>query len=112
MIRCEFFQKGDRVTGFTISGHADTAEHAEPGSGEVCAFVTGVVTMAEATINDVLGAKAKYRVQDGENNFITLNLPASCDEEECVQAVLTGMMLTLGSIRDDYPDFIEVVMEV
>ena len=112
MIRCEFYQKGDRITGFTVSGHSDSAEYEAPGSGAVCAFVTGVVTMAEATINDVLGAQAKYRIQDGDNNFVKLSLPVSCDEEESVQAVLTGMMLTLGSVRDEYPDFIEVVMEV
>ena len=65
--------------------------------------------MAEATINDVCGAKAKVRVKEQENARITLTLPASCDEEESVQAVLAGMMLTLCSMRDDYPDNIEVL---
>jgi uncharacterized protein YsxB (DUF464 family) len=36
-------------------------------------------------------------------------LPAVCDEEDTVQAVLAGMMLTLCSMRDDYPDYIEVL---
>ena len=74
----------------------------------MCAAISAVVTMAEATINDVLGAKAKVRVKE-EGARITLTLPASCDEEESVQAVLAGMMLTLCSLRDDYPDFIEVL---
>ena len=64
--------------------------------------------MAEATINDVCGAKAKVRVKE-EDARITLTLPASCDEEEAVQAVLAGMLITLCSIRDDYPDYIEVL---
>ena len=64
--------------------------------------------MAECTINDVCGAKAKVRVKD-EQARITLTLPASCDEEESVQAVLSGMMLTLISLREDYPDYIEVL---
>ena len=42
---------------------------------------------------------------------ITLTLPAVCEDEEAVQAVLTGMMLTLSELRDQYPDYIEV-MEV
>ena len=46
-----------------------------------------------------------------EQARITLTLPASCEEEDAVQAVLTGMMLTLSALRDDYPDYIEV-MEV
>ena len=108
MTRCEFFREGDRITGFSVSGHSG---YAEAGSDIVCAAVSAVVTMAEATINDVLGAKAKVRVKD-EQARISLTLPVSCDEEESVQAVLTGMMLTLTGMRDDYPDYIEVVMEV
>ena len=106
MTRCEFFTENDRINGFSISGHSDFDE---PGKDIVCAAIRAVVTMAEATINDVCGAKAKVRVKDGENNRITLTLPASCDEEDSVQAVLTGMMLTLCSLRDDYPDNIEVL---
>ena len=106
MTRCEFFTENDRINGFSISGHSDFDE---PGKDIVCAAISAVVTMAEATINDVCGAKAKVRVKDGENNRITLTLPVSCDEEDSVQAVLTGMMLTLCSLRDDYPDNIEVL---
>ena len=105
MIRCEFFTENDRITGFTVSGHSG---YEESGKDIVCAYVTAVVTMAEATINDVCGAKAKVRVKD-EQARITLTLPVSCDEEEAVQAVLAGMMLTLCSMRDDYPDYIEVL---
>ena len=105
MTRCEFFTEEDRITGFSISGHSG---YAEAGSDIVCAAISAVVTMAEAAINDVCGAKAKVRVKD-EDTRITLTLPASCDEEESVQAVLAGMMLTLIGLRDDYPDYIEVL---
>ena len=105
MTRCEFFTEADRITGFSISGHSG---YAEAGSDIVCAAITAVVTMAEATINDVCGAKAKIRVKEADAR-ITLTLPASCDEEESVQAVLAGMLLTLCILRDDYPDYIEVL---
>ena len=95
----------DRITGFSISGHSG---YAEAGSDIVCAAISAVVSMAEATINDVCGAKAKVRVKE-EDARITLTLPASCDEEESIQAVLAGMLLTLCSLRDDYPDYIEVL---
>ena len=91
MIRCEFFTEDERITGFTVSGHSG---YEEQGKDIVCAYVSAVVTMAEATINDVCGAKAKVRVKD-EQARVTLMLPASCDEEDAVQAVLAGMMLTL-----------------
>ena len=95
----------DRITGFSVSGHSG---YSEAGSDIVCAAISAVVTMAEATINDVCGAKAKVRVKE-EDARITLTLPASCDEEDTVQAVLAGLMLTLMSLRDDYSDYIEVL---
>ena len=105
MTRCEFFTENDRITGFSVSGHSG---YAESGSDIVCAAISAVVTMAETTINDVCGAKAKVRVKD-EQARITLTLPTSCDEEDAVQAVLAGMLLTLCSLREDYPDYIEVL---
>ena len=105
MTKCEFFTENDRITGFRVSGHSG---YAEAGADIVCAAITAVVTMAEATINEVCGAKAKVRVKE-EQASISLTLPVSCDEEESVQAVLAGMMITLCSIRDDYPDYVEVL---
>ena len=105
MTRCEFFMEGDRITGFSVSGHSG---YAKAGKDIVCAAISAVVAMAEATINDVCGAKAKVRVKE-EDARITLTLPASCDEEETVQAVLAGLLLYLCNLRDDYPDYIEVL---
>ena len=105
MTRCEFFMDGDRITGFSVSGHSG---YAEGGQDVVCAAISAVVTMAEATINDVCGANAKVRVKE-EDARVTLTLPTSCDEEDAIQAVLAGMMLTLCSMRDDYSDYIEVL---
>ena len=105
MTRCEFFMDGDRITGFTVSGHSG---YAEAGADIVCAAVSTAVTMAEAIINEVCGAKAKVRVKE-EDARVTLTLPASCDEEETVQAALSGLLLTLLNIKEDYEDYIEVL---
>ena len=105
MTRCEFTIENGRIAGFSVSGHSG---YSEAGSDIVCAAISAVVAMAEATINDVCGAKAKVRVKE-QDARITLTLPVSCDEEESVQAVLSGMMLTLISLREDYPDYIEVL---
>ena len=105
MTRCEFFTEGERITGFSVSGHSG---YAEAGSDIVCAAISTAVTMAEAVINEVCGAKAKVRVKE-EDARITLTLPVSCDEEESVQAVLAGMMVTLIALQEDYSDFIEVL---
>ena len=103
MTKVEFFTEDHRITGFSVSGHSGYGE-----AGIVCAAISAAVAMAEATVNDVCGAKAKVRVKE-EDARITLTLPASCDEEESVQACLAGMMLYLCSLRDEYPDNVEVL---
>ena len=105
MTKCEFFRDGERITGFSIAGHSG---YAEAGADIICAAISAATSMAEATINDVCGGKAKVRVKEADAR-VTLTLPTSCDEEEAVQAVLSGMMLSLISLREDYPDYIEVV---
>ena len=105
MTRGECFTENDRINGFSISGHSG---YGTAGSDIVCAAVSAAVAMAEATINDVCGANAKVRVKD-EQTRITLTLPAVCDEEATIQAVLAGMLVYLCSLRDDYPDYIEVL---
>ena len=96
---------GDRITGFSVSGHSG---YAEAGADIVCAAISTAVTMAEAIINEVCGAKAKVRVKEADAR-VTLTLPTSCDEEETVQAALSGLMLTLLNIKEDYEDYIEVL---
>ena len=107
MTKVEIFNQDGRISGFSVSGHSG---YAEEGSDIVCAAVSTAVKLAECTINDVLGNHANTRVKADEPR-ITLTLPAVCDDEDAVQAVLTGFMLTMCSLRDDYPDYIEV-MEV
>ena len=105
MTKVEFFRDGARITGFSVSGHSG---YAEEGSDIVCAAISAVVGMTDATINDVCGGKAKVRVKEADAR-VTLTLPTVCEEEEAIQAVLAGMMLYLLSLRDDYSDFIEVL---
>ena len=107
MTRVEIFNQDGRINGFSVSGHSG---YGEEGGDIVCAAVSAAVQLTECTINDVLGNHANTKVREDEPR-ITLTLPATCDDEEAVQAVLTGFMLTMCSLRDDYPDYIEV-MEV
>ena len=105
MTKCEFFRENERITGFSVSGHSG---YAEAGQDIVCAAISAAVAMAECTINDVCGGKAKVRVKEADAR-ITLTLPATCEEEESIQSVLAGLMLYLISLRDEYSDYIEVL---
>ena len=83
MTKCEFFTQDDRITGFSVSGHSG---YAEAGSDIVCAAISAVVTMAEATINDVCGAKAKVRVKARIDN--TLCVGCGVCEQLCKPGAL------------------------
>lgn len=107
MTHIEFFNRDGQITGFSCSGHSG---YAEAGQDIVCAIVSTAVQFAATTITDVLGVRAKVKVKEADAQ-ITLTLPATYEETDAVQALLTGMMLTLCSARDQYPDYIEV-MEV
>lgn len=105
MTKVEIFNHDGRINGFSVSGHSG---YAEEGSDIVCAAVSSAVQFTECTINDVLGNHANVKMNQDEPR-VTLTLPAACDDEDAVQAVLTGFMLTMCSLRDDYPDYIEVL---
>ena len=107
MTKVEIFNQDGRINGFSVSGHSG---YGEEGADIVCAAVSTAVQFAECTISDVLGNRCKTKVNEEEAR-ITLTLPATCEDEDAVQAVLTGMMLTLCELRDQYPEYIEV-MEV
>ena len=105
MTKCEFFTQDDRITGFSVCGHSG---YAEAGSDIVCAAISAAVELTITIVHDVCGGTAKLRVKE-EDARITLTLPAQCEEDEAIQAVLAGMMLYLLSLRDDYSDYIEVL---
>ena len=107
MTKVEIFNHNGRLNGFSVSGHSG---YAQEGSDIVCAAVSSAVQFAECTINDVLGNHVNVKTNPDEPR-VTLTLPAVCDDEDTVQAVLTGFTLTMCALRDDYPDYIEV-MEV
>ena len=105
MTKVEFFNPEDRIEGFCCSGHSG---YAEEGADIVCASVSAAVNLTITTIVDIMGVKAKCKVNEEEAR-VTLMLPATCEDEEAVQAVLTGLMLTLCKLRDEYPEYIEVL---
>ena len=105
MTTVEFFDQDGRISGFTVSGHSG---YGEEGTDIVCAAVSTAVQFAECTITDVLGNRVKTKVNEEEAR-ITLTLPTVCEDEDAVQAVLSGLLLTLVNLREQYPDYIEVL---
>ena len=76
----------------------------------VCAAVTSAIRLVEATVNDVMGLCAAVKVNERETS-ITLRLPGglASDAESTCQNLLTGLMVYLAQLHDEYPDNIEVM---
>ena len=109
MIEVTFYSEGSRLTGFTVQGHSGLAD---PGEDVLCAAVTSAVRLAECAVNDVLGLEAAVKVRDKDAS-ITLKLPSTLGQtnESTCQALLTGLMVYLVQLAEEYPQHISV-MEV
>ena len=107
MTTVTFLTEDARIIGFDVQGHSGWGE-----SGEdiVCAAITSAVRLVEATVNDVLGLCAAVKVREADAS-ISLRLPgglANTAESTC-QNLLTGLMVYLAQLHDEYPDNIEVM---
>ena len=107
MTTVTFLTEDARIIGFDVQGHSGWGE-----SGEdiVCAAITSAVRLVEATVNDVMGLCAAVKVREADDS-ISLRLPgglANTAESTC-QNLLTGLMVYLAQLHDEYPDNIEVM---
>ena len=105
MTTVTFLTEESRIIGFEVSGHSGYA-----GEDIVCAAITSAVRLVEATVNDVMGLCAAVKVNEREAS-IALRLPGglASDAESTCQNLLTGLMVYLAQLHDEYPDNIEVM---
>ena len=109
MTTVTFHMEGDRIVGFDSHGHSG---YAEAGSDIVCASITAVITLVEATVNDVMGLAAAVKISE-KNAKISLRLPgglAPTAENTC-PALMTGLMVYFAVLHGEFPDNIEVLEE-
>jgi uncharacterized protein YsxB (DUF464 family) len=109
MTTVKFESDGNRLVGFTVSGHSGLAD-----SGEdiLCAAITSAVRLTECAVNDVLGLEASVKVRERDAS-ISLKLPGGLSEEidQVCQTLLAAMMLYFVQLSEEYPDNI-IVLEV
>ena len=107
MTTVTFLTEDARIIGFDVQGHSGWGE-----SGEdiVCAAITSAVRLVEATFFVLMGLCAAVKVREADAS-ISLRLPgglANTAESTC-QNLLTGLMVYLAQLHDEYPDNIEVM---
>ena len=107
MTTVSFHTEESRIVGFDVKGHSG---YAEEGSDIVCAAITSAVRLVECSLNDVLGLGAAVHVSEKDAK-ITFHLPGglSASADNTCQTVLTGLMVYLTELRDEFPDNITVL---
>ena len=107
MTTVSFLMEQSRIVGFDVQGHSGWGRE---GEDIVCAAVTSAVRLVEATVNDVMGLCASVKV-DQQTAAISFRLPgglAPTAESTC-QNLMTGLMVYLAQLHDEYPEHIEVM---
>lgn len=104
MTKVTFYFDENVPYGFLISGHSGFAE-----SGEdiVCASVSSVAYMVANTITEILKVTAEIDVNDGRMKLIV-----NKEQRHITKDILLGLKLHLEGLEEQYPEFLETLMEV
>ncbi len=107
MTTVSFHTEESRIVGFDVKGHSG---YAEEGCDIVCAAITSAVRLVECSLNDVLGLGAAVNVSE-KSAKIAFRLPGglSASADHTCQTVLTGLMVYLTELHDEFPDNITVL---
>lgn len=100
MITAVFKKAGDRLTGFTVSGHA---MQGRAGNDVCCAAVSSAAMLVCNALTDFLGSEAK--ADCGEN---TLSLDLEKGSREAYR-LLEAFYTHLEFIGEEYPGGIRVI---
>ena len=109
MTTVSFLVEQARIVGFDVQGHSGWGEE---GEDIVCAAITSAIRLVESTVNDVMGLCASVKVREKDAK-ISFRLPGglSVPAEGTCQNLLTGLMVYLTQLHDEYPENIEVMEE-
>lgn len=100
MIQATFFGTREKLSGFSLSGHAGYADY---GQDIVCASVSSAVQMTVNGVTEVLKINASVRV---EENLIQMKL--SKQDAQKAQPFLQALLLHLNLLSEDYEGTIQV----
>ena len=105
MTTVTLYFKDELLAGFHIKGHSTAS--AEDDLGRiVCSAISSAAYMTANTITEIVGADADITVQDGE-----MALQLKNEFEGCLQ-ILSGFMLHMEQLSNQYPDYVTLTTEV
>ncbi|MGP4061575.1 ribosomal-processing cysteine protease Prp [Halobacillus sp. H74] len=106
MINVSMFRSQGSITGFEISGHAESGPY---GHDLVCAAVSAV---SFGTVNAIVSLCEfePHVEQGGESGYIKITLPDDLNKPDHskAQTLLEGMQVSLETIEHDYDQYIKI----
>ncbi|EEW52970.1 ribosomal-processing cysteine protease Prp [Limosilactobacillus antri] len=105
MIRAQFtLNSNRRITGFTITGHADAGPY---GQDIVCAAVSALTTSTINGLEHIVHVKPQVESDNQNGGFVKVTaLGVDHDSQLLLNTLLNGLL----DIQQSYPDNIEVKM--
>ena len=109
MTTVTFHSANSRLDGFVVEGHSG---YAKAGADIVCAAISACVGLTECTINEVMGLGAPVKARE-KSARIFLKLPPNLNEasEDLCQTLLTGLLVYLQAMAEEYPDNLAVLLD-
>lgn len=108
MIKVNFNAPQERITSFTMSGHADFANK---GSDIVCA---GASAVSFGTVNAIMSlTDVQPEIEQGQDGgYLRCVIPENISTEslEKVQLLLHAMLVSLQTIERDYGKYIKITL--
>ena len=106
MIHVSMFRSQGDITGFEISGHAESGPY---GHDLVCAAVSAVSFGVVNAIVTLCGFEPDVE-QGGEGGYLKITLPGEMNESihSKAQTLLEGMQVSLETIEQDYEQYIKI----
>lgn len=105
MIKATFTAPNERITSFTMSGHANFAKK---GSDIVCA---GASAVSFGMLNAIMSlTDVKPEIKLGDSGYLSCVIPENLSEEseEKVQLLLNSLLISLQTLERDYGKYITV----
>ncbi|WP_394217913.1 ribosomal-processing cysteine protease Prp [Halobacillus trueperi] len=106
MIHVSMFRSQGEITGFEISGHAESGPY---GHDLVCAAVSAVSFGAVNAVISLCGFEPDVE-QGGEGGYLKITLPEDLDDaiHSKAQTLLEGMQVSLETIEQEYDQYMKI----
>lgn len=106
MIKIKIYREQGLITGFKLSGHADSGPY---GYDLVCAGVSAVSFGSVNAVTSLCNIELDIDMK-GEGGYLEVILPVniSSDKKEKARLIFEAMVISLITIENDYKQFITI----